>query len=142
TGREDFGHDVVYPCKSTRFSFRPFGHIISMDRVLGAVGVNYRYKYKTDGDSLINLIHNGNFQTSAIIPPIFGGVDELTFAPDEWQRRRNVSQLPGFPIPRMELLPAGTAPMPAIPDGPPDIFTYLRMDGIYHNRQWLTSYSG
>src|SRR5690606_2979967 len=55
-GREDFGHDIVYPCKSTRFNFRPFGHSISMDRVLGAVGVNYLFKYKTEGDSFVNLI--------------------------------------------------------------------------------------
>src|SRR5690606_18993281 len=90
-GREPFGVDVIYPCKATRSTFRPFGHPISMDRVLGAVGVNYIYRFKQDGDSLVNLIRNGNFAytPSPGVPP--PSSNPLQYTPQEW-RRRNVAQ--------------------------------------------------
>lgn len=84
-GRDPFGLDVLYPCKSTRTEFRPFGHAISMDRVLGAVGVNYLFRYKTEGDSLINMIKNGNMSPAGIMfpPPT---MDPGKYTPEYWRR--------------------------------------------------------
>ena len=60
-GREDFGGDILIPCRPTNKNYRIFGTNIDMDRVLKNVIVNYRYKYKQDGDSLVNMIDNPNF---------------------------------------------------------------------------------
>lgn len=64
TGREPFGLDVVIPCLPSASAKRIYGTKVSMDRVLKNVIVNYRYKYKQEGDSLQNLIVNGNFEGS------------------------------------------------------------------------------
>lgn len=59
--REGFASPLLIPCVPTDYKYRIFGTTLSMDRVLKNVIVNYRYKYKQDGDSLKNLITNGNF---------------------------------------------------------------------------------
>lgn len=61
-GREDFGTDVLMPCKPTQQSYRIFGSKLMMDRVLKYAVVNYRYKYNLLGDTLPNLVVNGNFE--------------------------------------------------------------------------------
>lgn len=137
TGREDFGHDVVYPCKSTRFNFRPFGHSISMDRVLGAVGVNYRYKYKTDGDSLVNLIRNGNFIPFAPIGSPAPTTNPLYFTPANWKREKVVSGTP--PVMLIEDYHEPSDPAEKYPPG---IRSFITIGGIYHQFQWLTCDTG
>ena len=61
-GRAPFGDDIVMPCLPTQQMYRIYGTNRNMDRVLKNVIVNYRYKYKQEGDSLQNLIVNGNFE--------------------------------------------------------------------------------
>lgn len=61
TGRSPFGQDIVFECKPSPSIHMPFGHMMSMDRVLKRVSVRYNFRYKMDGDSLINLIRDGNF---------------------------------------------------------------------------------
>lgn len=61
-GREDFQDDILVPCKAEENAFMLKGVRVSMDRVLKYAVVNYRYKYREDGDTLKNLIVNGNFQ--------------------------------------------------------------------------------
>lgn len=60
-GRESFGQDVVFYCDPTPAIYMPKGHTKSMDRVLKRVAVKYNYRFKQEGDSLDNLIQDGNF---------------------------------------------------------------------------------
>lgn len=135
-GREDFGQDVTVACEdlTTTRDYQLYGAVISMDRVLRRSIVNYRYKYKTDGDSLINLIKGGNFIPPLL--PIGSSVDPATYTPIQWGRRSQVST-----IPPMFILPSNSWPLPPYV-GPPGILSFIRMNGIYHDRQWLTTYSG
>lgn len=61
SGRSPFGKDVLFYCKSTSDVHMPFGHTMSMDRVFKRVTARYNFRYKQDGDSLANLIRDGNF---------------------------------------------------------------------------------
>lgn len=61
-GREDFGGDITLPCVPTNTQYRLYGTSRSMDRVLKYAIVNYRYKYNQQGDTLQNLVVNGNFE--------------------------------------------------------------------------------
>lgn len=139
-GRAPFMDEVHYPCSGNtdRTKFRPFGHEIWMDRVLKRVAVNYIYKYKTDGDSLVNLIRNGNFgyQFQPGVPP--PSTNQQTFTPQQWQRRnQSGGALPGLMLlQRFPLPPIPGVLYPPINDG------FLGVGGIYHDRTWLTSYSG
>ena len=137
TGREDFGQDIVYPCKSTRFNFRPFGHSISMDRVLGAVGVNYRYKYKQEGDSLINMIKNGNLTPPLVIGAPPTSLNPATYTPEHW-RRFNTS-----PTNYMTIDFVGLPAVPGI--HPPSGIPFVRIGNVgerfYYNR-YLSTASG
>lgn len=61
-GRHPFGDDLYMPCVAEVNKYRIYGTSRQMDRVLKNVIVNYRYKYKQDGDSLNNIVVNGNFE--------------------------------------------------------------------------------
>lgn len=61
-GRQPFGEDIYFPCKSTEKTYRLFGTVLNMDRVLKNVIVNYRYKYRQEGDTLKNLVDNPNME--------------------------------------------------------------------------------
>lgn len=139
-GRAPFMDEVHYPCSGNtdRTKFRPFGHEIWMDRVLKRVAVNYIYKYKTDGDSLVNLIRNGNFnyQLQIGVPPPTS--DPQIFTPQQWDRRNQSSgALPGLMFIQQYLSP----PPPGVLY-PPGIDSFIGIGGIYHDRTWLTSYTG
>lgn len=62
TGRENFGDNISFTCVPNQDEFLPFGHLMSMDRVFKRVIVNYKYKYKIEGDTLRNMINNPNFE--------------------------------------------------------------------------------
>lgn len=62
TRREYFGGDTLLPCVATETEYRIFGTTMKMDRVLKYAIVNYRYKYNREGDSLLNMIVNGDFE--------------------------------------------------------------------------------
>ena len=61
-GRQDMEQEVQIPCVATKTDYRLYGTSVKMDRVLNNVIVNYKYKYKQDGDTPKNLITNGNFE--------------------------------------------------------------------------------
>ena len=139
-GRAPFMEQTDYPCEGNRVRdrFRPFGHEIYMDRVLKRVSVNYLYKYKLDGDSLVNLIRNGNFGAMlqpGAPPP---STNPMTFTPQQWQRCNDSSgAFPGLML--LQRFPAPPVPgvlYPPINDG------FLGVGGIYHDRTWLSSDSG
>src|SRR5690606_26196628 len=50
------------------------------DKILNNVTVSYNYRYKTEGDSLTNLLVNGNL----VLPP--GSTDSATNTPSGWNR--------------------------------------------------------
>lgn len=60
-GREPFGQDEMFDCPSNMLRYLPFGHTVSMDRVLKRVTVKYNYRFKQEGDTFENLIFDGNF---------------------------------------------------------------------------------
>lgn len=130
-GREPFGDDITYPCKNTRTEFRPFGHSIGMDRVLGAVGVNYRYRYKQEGDSLVNLIKNGNFSPTPVlqVPPPTS--NPATYTPYMWLRK-TISGLP-FNLQYFSMPGSGY---------PPGHESFLRVSGEFMYTTYLTSETG
>src|SRR5690606_3482212 len=136
TGRAPFGETIDYPCKSTRYKFRPFGHSISMDRVLGAVGVNYIYKFKTDGDSLINLIQNGSFGNILIpgAPP--PDTNPSVFTPQRWVRQVTY----GNPFGVM-LIQQVLSPNPGEKFAP-GVSSFIKVNGIYHSNKILSSNTG
>lgn len=90
TGRAPFGDTVTLPCLPTETASRVYGTVLKMDRVLSNVIVNYHFKYKQEGDSLANLIVNGNF-AGALNPD-----------PRDWRRVR-VDDVPYSTVPAMEL---------------------------------------
>lgn len=59
-GRIQYGVDTLIPCKSDDIKYRIFGSTLGMDRVLKNAIVNYRFKYRQGGDSLVNMIVNGD----------------------------------------------------------------------------------
>lgn len=71
-GRQDFQENVLIPCKASDNAFMIKGVRVSMDRVLKYAVVNYKYKYREEGDTLQNLIVNGGFE---------GGINP---APRDW----------------------------------------------------------
>src|SRR5690606_14279221 len=52
----------------------------SFDKILEKVTVSYNYRYKTEGDSLTNLLVNGNL----VLPS--GSTDPATNTPSGWNR--------------------------------------------------------
>lgn len=136
TGRSPFGETIDYPCKSTRYKFRPFGHSISMDRVLGAVGVNYIYKFKTDGDSLINLIQNGSFGYIPIpgAPP--PNANPSVFTPQRWVRRVTYGNSTNMMWIQQVLTPNPGEKFA------PGIGSFIRFVGPYHSNHILSSNTG
>lgn len=138
-GRAPFNEQVFYPCKGNRVRdrFRPFGHEIYMDRVLKRVSVNYLYKYKLDGDSLVNLIRNGNFESYVGIGTPAPPGSPIAFTPWQWERRnQSTGAIPGIMLIQQQL-----SPNPSV-EFPPGIFSFIQIGGIYNDRTWLTSYSG
>lgn len=90
TGRAPFGDTVTLPCLPTETASRVYGTVLQMDRVLSNAIVNYRFKYNQEGDSLANLIVNGNFE-GALNPD-----------PRDWRRVR-ADDVSYSTIPAMEL---------------------------------------
>lgn len=111
TGRSLFGKDVVFYCKPDQDVHMPFGHTMSMDRVLKRVTVRYNYRYKQDGDSLANLIQDGNFE-------------RITTDRDRWF----------WLMQPQALVPAALAPMPETSDLPVGIQTGVRVRGFARSR--------
>lgn len=109
TGRSPFGKDAVFYCESSQAIHMPFGHTMSMDRVLKRVTARYNYRYKQDGDSLANLIQDGNFsnlntdkdrwlyqtqpERNEIEPPIFTPVRITSDLPPGFQTGVRIGSL-------------------------------------------------
>lgn len=70
-GRTPYQSPVIIPCVASQEEFRLFGSTLGMDRVLKNVITNYRFNYKQEGDSFLNLITNGNM-TGPFNPLPFG----------------------------------------------------------------------
>lgn len=134
TGRAPFGENTIeFPCKSDKEKFRVTGQRKGMDYVYKRVDVNYRYKYKVDGDSLINMIPNGNLSPTLqnIGAPPFSP-NPATFTPDRWQRQK---WLPGGVMYLTPSLAPGA-------DAPPGFHYSLKIGGEFHQKQYITSQFG
>lgn len=71
---------VIIPCDPTSLSYKAEGNKRYVDKTLKSVSVQYKYRYKTDGDNLTNIFAvGGMFLPDGSFPP-------NTFAPLGWER--------------------------------------------------------
>lgn len=113
SGRVPFQADKAFPCVPTEAAHRQYGATLRMDRVLSRAIVNYKFKYKKDGDSLRNFIVNGNFE-GAFNP-----------TPRGWNRVDLLTHL----NPKLQFLPETL-------DVPPGFKTAIRVKNSV-NTQWI-----
>lgn len=135
-GYTDFSDEVVLPCIPSEAASRSYGTILNMDRVLARVIVNYRFKYKQEGDSLSNILRNGNFTPNLGFPDIG---NPSTFTPKDWKRASQVGA--GVTPPASMLISYVERPASGV-EFPPNINSFIELSGMPHDRLWLSSYTG
>lgn len=71
------------PCNFTQVKYKASGNKRYIDKTLKSVSVNYLYRYKAEGDNLVNLIDNGTFFWP-FVPPT------STYTPPGWVRYQSI----------------------------------------------------
>lgn len=70
------------PIRPTPERHRISGNTRYLDKTLKSTEVNYKYRFKVEGDPLVNLIVNGDFSDSTGLP-----ADPNTYTPPGWFRK-------------------------------------------------------
>jgi len=77
--RDSIADSIVIPCEDL-LKFKIDGNVRYIDKTLKKVSVNYNYRYRVEGDPLVNLIYNGDFSFPYIPSP------PSVYTPQGWTR--------------------------------------------------------